>query len=150
MFDRIIFDIRSLQKSSIYYSPLDRTFAALVMGLPPSILTRCAVALFADHARDIPPSLEEWRDRIIYAPPFRNETILVIEPESSDSTLLDLMQPRLQASTQLITLSDKAAADLQAPVLVGTVEQVLAVRLRAYAAIKKLSGSAAGVLASKR
>ena len=110
MFDSLIFDIRCLQKNCFRYNPFDRMFQSIITHLPAYLTDAGNFYFFADHEREIPPSLAPWRDHIIYALPYRPGTVLVVK-SFGDDLPFHQMPLVVQAGVCVLTLSDKGEID---------------------------------------
>jgi glycosyltransferase involved in cell wall biosynthesis len=108
--DRIVFDIQAIQVSPLKYRPLDRAVLALIQRIPSEIFELTDVCFFAKWGIALPMSLEPLRDRVIYAPPFRRESMLVFEIGSA-SELRQALRPAVLSGTHFVTLCDQQSRE---------------------------------------
>ena len=127
MADRIIFDIRNLQKNEVHYSPLDRILIAIINNIPAPVLEARTVHLYADHLRPLPPLFGNLRVDIVHSAPFRREAVLVVElaGPGSGPSLRGMVRPSIRNLVRILTLADMGVADLSNG---GAVRQILELR----------------------
>lgn len=105
-FDRILFDIRTLQANPLRYRPIDRYFLSLILHLPDWVKSTFNICLLAEWGLDIPVALDKWRDHVVFVLPFRRESLLVIEPAGQQTSLRRMLRKQILKRTKFLIFTD--------------------------------------------
>ena len=87
------------------------------------------MVLFGHHELEVPVALTKWKNNIVFALPFRHETVLLVEPYGCVSSVRDMMQTREKERTQVLSFTDVISSNVDSSIRVKEDDAIVTILL---------------------